>query len=129
VHNLLKVCQHFGRGKQNIRLYMLPASYWFLAWLLEVAFPSAVSLDFQQTTQHCCTPEDRTLHNHCCENPSYSWNCYTKAITYSRVIIVYRSLISSWIVQNYDKRMNFLAAASESLVKVKVKLYWRLMRL
>jgi hypothetical protein len=34
---------------------------------MEVTYSSETSGDFQQTTR-CYIPEDRTLHNHLCEN-------------------------------------------------------------
>jgi hypothetical protein len=48
---------------------------------MEETCPSETLVDFQQTTQ-CYIPEDRSLHNHCCENlKSYKFmltSCYGK---------------------------------------------------
>jgi streptogramin lyase len=34
---------------------------------MEATYSTETSVDFQRTTR-CCIPEDRTLHNHRCEN-------------------------------------------------------------
>jgi hypothetical protein len=39
----------------------------FLTLKMEATFSSKTSVDFRRTTW-CYIPEDRTLHNHCCEN-------------------------------------------------------------
>jgi hypothetical protein len=51
---------------------LLPASRWFLAWRTLQSwrwrtYSSEASVDFQQATRRYI-PEDRTFHNHRCEN-------------------------------------------------------------
>jgi hypothetical protein len=47
---------------------------------MEATCSSKMSVDFEWTTQRYI-PEDRTLHNHCCENlKSYNYNSVTKVM-------------------------------------------------
>jgi hypothetical protein len=46
---------------------------------LKMIWSSEVSADFYWTTLHWI-PEDRTVHSHCCENPSYKIILYVWAV-------------------------------------------------
>jgi hypothetical protein len=70
------------------KLCLLPASCWFLIWLtlqpeMEDTCPSGTSVDFQVTTWRYI-PEDRTVHNHCCDN----LNSYIIASLFQRFFFI-----------------------------------------
>jgi hypothetical protein len=61
-----------ARIQREVRLCLPPASYWFLAWLTLQSWrrswqapPKVGRFSMDYTGLY---PEDRTLHNHCCEN-------------------------------------------------------------